>query len=461
MPRIFSHIIPYGLNREILRLSIPAIVSNLTVPLLGLCDTAISGHLGSENFLAAISVGSMMLNVIFWIFGFLRMGTTGMTALSFGRKDSDEVSAVFCRSLSLALLLGVALIIFRIPLLDILIDFIGASGEARVLARSYFSICIWESPAMLATMVISGWFVGCQSTFWPMVIAVSVNVINIAVSLLLVFVAKVGFMGVAFGTLIANWIGLAIAAFAVVRFRRSVFHKGGFSYAALWCGFRALFDPYRFRDFFKVNGALFFRSACIMGVSLGVTAIGARQGALILAANAVMMQFFQLFSFFMDGFAYTAEALTGRFAGARDSMAFSMSVKLLLRWTLVVAILFTLAYSSGADSIASLLTDNADVRHCVHDYRIWVMLLPMLSAWAFIYDGFYIGVASTMKMLCTTFAAALIFLGVNFINISFHPLFLTSPDNMRLWLAFLCYLGARGIFLASWWPGVVRRIFTK
>lgn len=443
-PRVF-------LNREIVRLSIPAIVSNLTVPLLGLSDTAISGHLGAECFLAAIAVGSMMLNVVFWVFGFLRMGTTGMSALAYGRKDHDAMADVFSRSLFIAFALGLMLIVFRIPVAEALSRLIGADGSSGVLARRYFSICIWQAPATLGVMVVSGWFVGCQSTFWPMVIAVSVNIINIALSLLLVFCTDIGFVGVAYGTLIANWAGLLIALFAVGR------RCGGFR--VLWCGFGRLFDFRSFGLFFKVNSALFFRSLCIIAVSLAVTSFGARQGELILATNAVMMQFFHLFSFFMDGYAYTGEALTGRFAGAHDRRMLRESVRWLLLWTLAMVVIFTVIYVFCSKWIAAMLTDNPEVLVCFGNYCRWVMILPVCAAWAFIFDGFYIGVASTLRMFLATFTATLLFAVVNLLS-RYDCVFLSVMDsNDILWLSFILYLAARGIFLAASWPGVSSSLF--
>lgn len=441
-----------NINREILRLSLPAIVSNITVPLLGICDTAISGHLGSELYLAAIAVGSMMLNVIFWLFGFLRMGTTGLTATAFGRQDDAEVCKVFARAFFLGIFIGGILTALQRPILGVMLAVINPEPEVASLVREYFLICIWEAPSLLATMAISGWFVGMQSTAVPMAIAISVNVINIIVSFLLVFCAGLGFVGVAIGTVSANWAGLAIGLWAAVRFRRG---------KKLWCPLRDVVKGSDIRRFFSVNANLFFRSMCITAVSLGVTAAGARLGAMTLAVNAVLMQFFTFFSFFMDGFAFSAEALTGRWYGARDYAMARRGIRALLGWALGVALLFTLLYCAGSGWAASMLTDEAAVREGVREMRVWIWLLPLASVWAFIYDGFYVGITDTGKMLLATLSASVIFFIVAFVRIGDGGLSIETVSNHYLWGAFIAYLLLRGVILASMWRRELSRALAR
>lgn len=440
-----------NLNREILRLSIPAIASNVTVPLLGLSDTAISGHLGSESYLGAIAVGSMMLNVLFWLFGFLRMGTTGLTAAAFGRRCDDEMREVFCRSVALALGIGFLLIVFQDPLLRGMLFLVAPDDEVTGLASRYFSLCIYESPALLGIMAISGWFVGMQSTLWAMIIAISVNVINIATSFLLVFPLEIGFTGVAIGTLVANWIGFFIAIWTALRMA-----PGG----RLWCGWRCLWNKVMLSKFFTVNGDLFLRSACIMAVTLAVTGAGARLGALTLAANAVMMQFFHFFSFFMDGFAFTGEALCGRFYGALNPGMMRKAVRYLLFWAAGVAILFFLLYLMGWNGIVAMLTDAPAVRQAVAEWHIWILLIPPVTVLAFIFDGFYIGVSCTRPMLVVTLLASASFFIIAFMRFG-EVVRIESPQNSVLWMAFLSYLFVRGGLLGVIWPHKMRSIFRK
>lgn len=439
-----------NINQEILRLSVPAIVSNITVPLLGLCDTAISGHLGSEMFLAAIAVGSVMLNVVFWLFGFLRMGTTGLTANAFGAGDDEGVRKVFSRAFFLAIAAGVILILFRYPLLELLSAVVGADKEVEGFVEDYFLIRIWGAPALLGVMAISGWLVGMQSTFYPMVIAISVNIVNIITSFLLVFPAHMGFPGVALGTLISNWVGLVIAFLCVLKLRKG---------QKVWCRRGELLEGNGLRRFFSVNSNLFVRSACIICVTMGVTAAGARLGTLTLAVNVVVMQFFQFFSFFMDGFAFSGEALIGRWYGAADRRMLTRYFKALLYWTAGMALFFSALYTLGIKPVTELLTDSGNVRDGVEGMWIWIAMIPIVSAWAFIYDGFFVGITDTRRMMWATITASGVFFLLAFVRINGEGIRISVEDNTQIWSAFLGYLFMRGAFLAmAWRPSLRRRM---
>ena len=429
------------INREIIRLSVPAILSNITVPLLGLCDTAIAGHLGADSFIGAIAVGSMMINVTFWLFGFLRMGTTGLTAQAFGADDAVALRTVFSRAVTLGAAIGTLLLLLMYPLREMLLPLISPDEPIRALASRYYTIVLMSAPALLATNAVQGWLFGMQTTLIPMTVAIATNVINIAISLTMVLIFHTGFIGVAIGTLSANWLGLLLALILARR-------KAG---GKLWIPFRDVFtDREGLGRFFRVNSDIFFRSAAIMAVSLGVTAIGSRLGALTLAANAVMMQFFNFFSFFMDGLAFTAEALTGRFAGARDFGMLRRSRNALLWWSAAIAALFFGIYCFAPDPIVALITDSPTVRADIRNYYLWLTLIPPLTVAAFIFDGFYIGLTATRTMLAATAVSALLFFGICFI----HTDGIALPDNGRLWTAFLAYLAGRGTILAALSPRV-------
>ena len=429
-----------SLNRDILRLSLPAIASNVTVPLLGLCDTAISGHLGSELFLASIAVGTVMLNVVFWMFGFLRGGTTGLTANALGASDYKEVGKVLCRGLFIALIAGVALIAAQRPLFAFLSLVAGQGSDIDSYVRQYFNLRIWGSPALLATMAISGWFVGMQSTLYPMIIAIAMNVVNIAVSFLLVFPCGMGFPGVAAGTLISNWTGLAIALACLWFFKRGLpvrFVFSGVFHGGLW-------------RYFSVNGNLFLRSFFIICVTMGVTAAGARLGTLVLAVNVIVMQFFQFFSFFMDGFAFSGEAIIGLRAGQGDLEMLGKSFRRLLQWTLGVGLCFTVLYFTAGGKVAALLTDSPEVVGMIGDVRLFIGLIPIVSCWAFIYDGFYIGLTDTWQMMISTLLGGVAFFMLAFTNIAApggHMAFGVVSNEM-IWTGFLAYLFVRGAWLA-------------
>lgn len=416
--------------------------------MLGICDTAISGHLGSELFLSAIAVGSVMLNVVFWIFGFLRGGTTGLTANALGAGDRQEVSRVFYRALFISLSAGLALIALQVPIFELLWHIAGSDDEVRVLVSEYFSLRIYSSPALLATMAISGWFVGMQSTFYPMVIAIVMNVLNIGASCFLVFGMQMGFAGVALGTMLSNWLGLVVAAICLLWFLKG---------QRLRCSIRELFRGPWLR-YFSVNGNLFLRSFFIISVTMGVTAAGARLGNLTLAVNVIVMQFFQFFSFFMDGFAFSGEAIVGLRLGEGNGAMLRLSVKRLIQWALGTGIFFSVFYFFTTGTITELLTDSANVSEGVDNLRLWISLIPVISCWAFIFDGFYIGITDTFKMMISAMIGGFLFFMIIYSDQWSSGLGLTlNLQNEVIWSAFLTYLLARGIYLAAMWPASVNK----
>lgn len=441
-----------ALDREIMRLAVPAVVSNITVPLLGLSDTTISGHLGSEAYIGAISVGTMMMNVVFWLFAFLRMGTTGLTAQAYGAGDIRACRRVLVQAAVTGAVSGLLMIASQGPLLRLLLGLIEPEANVAGLSALYFRICIWQAPAVLATMSVLGWFLGMQDTVRPMVISIGVNVLNIILSVTLVFGFGMGFKGVALGTLASNWLGLALSVLLVVRF-------GGWSRdlprpaSSAHDGSTGMLTG--ISRFFKVNTDIFFRSACIMAVSLGMTAIGARIGTLALAANAVVMQFFILFSYFMDGLAFTGEALTGRYAGASDGIMLRRSIWRVVMWSAMVMLAFLAVYSVAPRVIVSLLTDRTEVVDYAMRLRPWIIAIPPLTVAAFVCDGFFIGLTSTRRMLVVTVVSAFVF----FATALFSPgsaALVSVPSLTRLWTAFLLYLVCRGALLAFMLPAVVR-----
>lgn len=427
------------LDREILRLSVPAVITNITVPLLGLCDTVISGHLGEVRFLGAIAAGSVMINSLFWLFGFLRMGSSGLTAQAYGAGSHDRVRGIFWQATLLGLLIGFTLLACNKPLCGFLLGVISPSGDVSELARSYFSIAIAGAPAILATSAVTGWMIGMQNTVRPMAVAISVNVLNILLSLLFTVVMRYGFTGIAWGTCIANWAGLALAIILALRIAPD---------RKLLCPWRLIWDSKTIKPFFKVNTDIFLRSACIMAVTVTVTAVGARLGSLTLATNAVMLQFFHIFSYFMDGIAFTGEALCGKFLGSGNRAMLRFSVNRLLLWGGVVSFLFFIVYLCLHNVFIGLITSEKEVVQAAAGYSIWIILIPLASGGAFIYDGVFIGITATRQMLAATAIAALVFFAVLFCNIlspdKIHPL-----DNNRLWAGFLAYLFFRGAVLAT------------
>lgn len=439
-----------GLNRDILKISLPAILNNITVPLLGLSDTAISGHLGDIAFIGAVSVGAMMLNMVFWLFGFLRMGTAGLTANAFGASDYREGVLVLLRSLFVAGVSSLIIILLQTAILDFAIGYVGATGKIQTLSSSYFRICIYGVPAQMIVLVASGWFVGMQNTFIPMIVAMAVNVVNILLSVSLVFIFRLGFIGIPYGTMFSNWIG-AIAILISIRFFLKRYKKAtSFAAPILPGSFKelisAVFVKDRFKNYFKVNSDLFLRSACVMAVSVTMTAVGSRLGSVTLAVNSIFMQFFLFFSYFMDGFAFAGEALCGKYSGAGNKEMLKSTVRHLLYWGATLAMIFFTIYFFGYLPITELLTDSREIALTIPYYRIWIWLLPPLTVLAFIYDGIYIGVTLTRPMLKATFISAIIFILILALpSLRAHDIVL--PDNYLLLSAFEAYLLGRGVLL--------------
>lgn len=413
-----------------MRLAVPAILNNITVPLLGISDTAIAGHLGNDVYLAAMAVGAMMFNVIFMLCGFLRMGTTGLAAQANGAGEESSTFGVLRQACSIAVCISVVVLLFRSVLADFLLGIISPEENVAGFAICYFDIVVWSVPAQLCVMAAGGWFIGRKNTLIPMVVAVATNILNIATSVSLVFCFDMGFKGVAIGTLVSNWVAFAAMAGIIGKI----------------AGFRKI--PVKnvpWKRFFSVNTDLFFRSACIMGVSLAMTSVGARIGETTLAANSVMLQFFLFFSYFMDGFAFAGEALVGNAVGAREGSVLRRSVKALLGWGVGLSIFFGVLYLCATPAIVSLLADSEAVLTEVVSMKFWLVALPVVTVWAFIFDGVFIGLAHTRPLLVVTLIASAIFMGI---------VMLTKevPDSLRnslLWLAFETYLLLRGVLLAS------------
>lgn len=416
------------MNKSILHIALPAIIANITVPLLGFIDTGIAGHLGKTEYIGAISVGSMIFNLIYWNFGFLRMGTSGITAQAYGSRDFTLAGSTLIRAISLALIIALTIIILQYPVQWIAFALIAPSPEVQKLATTYFRICVWNAPAILSTMAIHGWFLGMQNSTRPMYISIGVNVINIIASMIAVFVCNMGFAGIALGTLIAAYIGLFFSIFLVIKRHKSIFKHIDWG-KALKLGDMS--------HFFNVNRDIFVRSVCLMLVTLFFTAQGARNGDTILAANTIIMQLFILFSYFMDGFAFAGEALIGKYTGAGDHSNRSLCVRRLFCWGFGLAGVFTLLYAIGLQDIFTLLTNDTAVIDRAMVYRWWCVAIPFAGVAAFVWDGVFIGMTETRGMLIAIVCASVTYFGIYF----FLP---GTPDNHRLWLSFISYLTMRG-----------------
>ena len=424
---------PNIINKRILQIAVPSIISNITVPLLGLIDVTIVGHLGAAAYIGAIAVGGMLFNIIYWIFGFLRMGTSGMTSQTYGKHDLDEVARLLLRSVGVGLLIAIILVTLQYPIRKLAFTFIQTTEEVERLATLYFRICIWGAPAMLGLYGFAGWFIGMQNSRFPMYIAITQNIVNIAASLCFVYLFHMKVAGVAWGTLTAQYAGFLMA---LLLWRR---YYGGLKKHVAW---HEVLKKEAMLRFFQVNRDIFLRTLCLVIVTLFFTSAGAAQGEIVLAVNTLLMQLFTLFSYIMDGFAYSGEALVGKYVGANNQPALYRTVRQLFIWGVGLSTGFTLLYFFGGKSFLGLLTNEISVIREAENYFYWVLAIPLTGFAAFLWDGIFIGATATRQMFYSMLVASGSFFLVYY---SLHE----WMGNHALWLAFIVYLSLRGIMQAA------------
>ena len=426
------------MHKEILSLAIPSIVTNITVPLLGLVDVAIVGHMGDASYIGAIAVGSMMMNVICWLFGFLRMGTSGMTSQAYGRGDSKEAATILFQAIALGAAIGILFVLFQPLLLRLFLFFMRPSDEIRAFASVYFHVCVFGLPAALVMYGLTGWFIGMQDTRTPMTVSIFQNIVNIMTSLLLVYVFGMKVEGVALGTLTAQYSGLLLALY-ILRRKYASHYQLLFSQFTLKPGVYSSFSyKHTLNRFFRVNRDIFLRTLFLVAVNAAFTSVGSRQGDVILAVNTLLFQFFTLYSYIMDGFAYAGEAICGKYYGAGNAPSFHACIRRLFAWGVIMTVVYTAAYYFGANDILHVLSNEQTVIEASEPYLLWVALIPVAGMGAFIWDGVFIGITDSRGMLLSCFVAAIVFA----IMLS---LFFTTMGNHALWLALLSYLLARGV----------------
>jgi len=424
------------LNRQILKLAIPNIISNISIPLLGIVDMALMGHMESDAYIGAIALGSLIFNFIYWSLGFLRMGTSGFTAQAWGRRDLPETILVFSRAAMIALAVSLVLIILQKPIE--LLSFLVLNGETRVeeLAMTYFRIRVWAAPAALGQFALLGFFLGMQNARLPMVVLVSTNLINLACNYLFVMKLDMGSDGVAYGTVIAQYSGLLIALF---------YFRKYFSRLFKYWSLKASLEGEKLKNFLRVNQDIFIRTMCLVVVFSIFTARSASSDAgsnveeTILAVNSLLMQFFMFYSFLIDGFAHASEALTGKFIGAGDRDALKKSIRVLFIWGTGISILFTLIYLLAGKLIFGVLTNNPEVIANARPYFFWVVMVPLISYAAFLWDGIYIGATAGREMRNAMLISTLVV---------FFPVYILAGKymgNHGLWLAFMLFMLARSV----------------
>ena len=419
-----------GLNRSILRLAIPNIISNITVPLLGLVDMMLMGHLESVAYIGAIGLGGTIFSVMYSIFSFMRAGTTGFTAQAYGGQDRQEISYAFYRSICIAFIATVLVLSLQRPIEWIAMRLLNGSDEVLAFTSDYFRVRIWAAPAVLCLYTFNGWYIGMQNTTIPMVIAILINVVNIGLSVLFVNVFKMGVVGVALGTVIAQYTGLLTAfIFMLVRYRQYLVPVR-----------RAiLLQADKLKRFFKVNTDFMIRSILLVLTIAFFTNQSAKLGDDILAVNMILMQFFYIFSYFTDGFAYAGEALVGRFTGAHDLSNLKKTIKYLLLWGVALSVPFTLLYWAFPEAFIRLVSDQPGVAEQARPYYIYMVLIPVITFAAFLWDGIYIGATAAREIRNTMIIASLlVFLPAWYFLMPVY-------GNHGLWIAFLLFMVARGV----------------
>ena len=422
------------MNKQILRLAIPNIITNITVPLLGMVDTAIVGHLQNGDgvdYIGAIAVGTMIFNIIYWNFGFLRMGTSGFTAQAYGAKDKEEQANILFRACFIAIAAALLLIIFQKPIGKLSLMLIEDKNSVGALALSYFSIRIWAAPATLSMYALKGWLIGMQDSKNPMWISIIINLLNIIFSFVLVFYFDMSIKGVALGTVIAQYGGL-ITTLLIWRKK--------YKEIAKYFNVKKALSLEKMKLFFKINSDIFLRTLCLIIVTSYFTIASTKMPYPTLAMNTLLMQFFTLFSYFMDGFAYAAESLCGKAKGENNYPQLQAFVKRFLLWGGVISVLFIIIYALFGENILGIFTDNKDVIEYSKNYLHWILLIPITGFIAFLYDGILIGLTESVVMRNAIFISTAAF---------FLIFYLLSPyiGNNALWIAFLTYLLGRSLLM--------------
>jgi MATE family multidrug resistance protein len=429
-------------NGSVFAIAGPAMLANVTTPLLGVVATAAIGRLGDSAVLGGVAMAALVFDCMFWLFGFLRMGTVALTAQALGAGDAGERSAVLARALMTSAVIGLALIALQVPMAALIFGSMGGSDTVRTAAEHYFFIRLWSAPFALGNYVMLGWLVGLARPLLALAVQIIINIINMALTLILVLELDWGITGAALAAVIAETAGLVIGLAMAWRVLNGRFNLGQ----------ARLFDRDRLMRMLAINRDIMIRTAALIAAYLFFTAQGARAGDVALAANAVLHNFTLVGAFFLDGLANAAEQLCGRAYGGRDRNAFGRAVKLIVIWGFAFGTGATALFFLFGSPCSELMTANADVQRVAHQYMWLAALTPVCGVMAFCFDGVYIGATWARDMRNLMAASFVIYLAVWGATL---PL-----GNAGLWLAMLSFFVARGILQAARYPALVRRPFT-
>ena len=442
------------INKDILKLAIPSILANITVPLVGMVDIAVAGHLDANaaTLIGGIAIGTMLFDLLYWNFGFLRVGTGGLTAQAFGKGDRKECAEIFARSLGIALACALLLILIQWVFVKAAFLVIDCTPEVRELASRYFFIRIWAAPATLSLMAFKGWFIGMQDSVSPMAVDLTVNGTNVLMSFVLALGIKswgyegMGFAGIAAGTVVAQYTGLAVAAaLMLLKYRRNTLSQ---------LDLKGVFKGAETRRFFAMNTDLFVRSLCFIAIYIGFTVISARYGDLLLAVCSIMMKLLMIFSYFTDGFAYAGEAMTGKYIGAGDRAMLGQTVRWTFIWSMSIAAVFMGIYHFAGVPLLKVMTSDMQVIEAARPYLPWLLLMPVVGCAAFTWDGIYIGATASKDMRDSMLLAVVSFSGIwacGIFSLRFLGLDEAAYNTMAvhvLMAAYFAHLLARTVYLS-------------
>ena len=458
------------INKDILKLAIPSILANITVPLVGMVDIAVAGHLDAQaaTMIGGIAIGTMLFDLLYWNFGFLRVGTGGLAAQAYGRGDMKDCARILSRSVGIALACALALIAVQWIFVKAAFLVVDCTPQVQALASQYFFIRIWAAPATLGLMAFKGWFIGMQDSVSPMAVDLIVNGMNILMSFVLALGMPVigyqgmGFRGIAAGTVVAQYSGLFAAMFIIAfKYWRPTMSLMGRD------DFRGLFKGEETRRFFVMNADLFVRSLCFIAIYIGFTVISARYGDLLLAVSSIMMKLLMIFSYFTDGFAYAGEALTGRYIGAKDRPMLSQTVKWTFAWSMGIALIFIGIYHFAGVPMLRMMTSDVAVVEASREYLPWLLLMPVIGCAAFTWDGIYIGATASKAIRNSMLWAVVGFAGVWFVGIGLLNLSDMASDIYGriamhiLMAAYFAHLLARTVYLSALYKKTISGIARK
>ncbi len=427
------------MNKQILRLAVPNIISNISIPLIGMVDIAIAGIYGGKTAIGAMSIGTTIFNMIYWSVGFIRMGTSGLTAQALGARREEECMNILGRSVLAALFFAALIVIFQGPIGRFSLSIMDAPDGVAGMAAEYIYARIWAVPAAVSLFAIHGWFIGMQNSRMPMWVSIIQNIINLGVALLFVFVLDMGIAGIAWAVVVAQYSGIIISW---ILWWRNYGKKMGHLFS-----FKTSIRLKPILSFFNINKDIFIRTICIVTSYTFFTATSSRGGETILATNALLMQLFTLFSYMMDGFAYAAEAMTGFFVGARDEKSLTRSTKQFIKIGFLMSFIFIVAYLVGWRQILGLFSPTADVLATAGEYIWWVIAVPIVSVLPFLMDGMLLGATKTATLRNGMVIAIAIYFLVYY----------STRDvlgNNAIWLAFVSFIIVRGVILLLFTKGI-------